>query len=99
MNRLISILLLTVCGCSVVHVTSSSPNGTSTTATAYVPAYPWQDSNQIISRLTASASTNRANISLRDTTQSEVTNTNATQLIENVVAAAVGAAVKAAAKP
>ena len=78
-------------GCAMVSIRNLDGDKR-TTATAYVPAWPWQDSQQIVDRLTVSARTNGAFSASLRASESEVTNTN---LVSTVVNAAVGAAVRA----
>lgn len=90
------LFLLLLAGCSSVHIESVAANGTRTIATATVPAWPWQDSAQVVQRLNASAATNRSTISMRDVTQSEITNTNTLNFFKEAIAAVVEAAIKSA---
>lgn len=96
MKNLLWISLCLLAGCSSVRVESTGPNGTHTVAKALVPAWPWQDSAQVVQRLNASAATNRSTISLRDVNQSEIANTNTLNFFKEAIAAVVETAIKSA---
>jgi hypothetical protein len=99
MIGLLLVFAFLLAGCSVLRIKNVQPNGAETTVTAYVPAWPWQDSGKNIERLTVSARTNSFNSSLKGLEDTETTSTNAANLLERTVSAAVGAAVKAAIPP
>lgn len=86
--------LLLFCGCAVITI--SDPSTGHTVARAIVPAWPWQDSNQAVNKLGLRSRTNDFTLGVNGFQTQEVTSTNATQFLENVVGAAVGAAVRAA---
>lgn len=83
-------------GCSMMRISNAAPNGSTTTVTAYVPAWPWQDSSKTIEKLTVSArakqDTNYFSASLKGLDETETTSTNAGSLIESVIGAAIRAA-------
>ena len=81
-------------GCAMVNVASIKPNE-KITARVVIPAWPWQDSRQVVDRLSLSVSTNRLTYGLR-AEQAETTSTNFANILEGVVGAAVKAAVTAA---
>lgn len=87
-------LLVSSAGCT--HIALYDPATGHKIASGNIPAWPWQDSSQAIQRLAMRSRTNDLTISLSGVTSQETTSTNAVNLIENVVGAAVGAAVRAA---
>lgn len=99
MKPLISILaLVLLCsGCAYVRVYDhNSHSGFS----SMMPAYPWQDSTQIINRMNLSVKTNGAfTASIRDLNAAEVTSSNSVHLIEAASRGAIEGAIKALGKP
>ena len=75
-------------GCASAVVTA--PNGAS--ISARVPAWPWQDSSQVVSRAAIRISATNTVASLSGLDQSQVTNTNTLQFLAGVVNAAISAA-------
>lgn len=69
-------------GCAVVRVRDRQHE---VYTTIYSPAWPWQDVNQTINRLTVNARTNSLSISLRDQQESTVGATNLAPIIEAII--------------
>lgn len=96
-NLLVLLANVMLCGCAAINV--SNVDGPKTTRTSiYVPAWPWQNSQQIVERFSLSAKTNAFTLSLKSS-QTETSDTNFWPGVNGVVGAAVGAAVKAAKTP
>ena len=91
MKYTLLLVLLILNGCAAISI--HNVEGEKRTITrVYVPAWPWQDSQQIVDRMTIASKTNGIfNLSLR-ASENEQTNTN---LVGIVVGAAVSSAVKA----
>lgn len=103
MKRILTVPLLSatlaLSGCAVVSISNDNQQAQfKTTAKISAPAWPWQDTASTLSRLNVSAGTNRFTGSLKDVSQETSTSTNAVNLIQAVVEAAVKAAVGVAAK-
>jgi len=88
------LLAFSLTGCSFVRV--SDPQTGHIVINAAVPAWPWQDSTRTIQGLTATSKTNNFAAKVSGLEESQTTSTNAVALIQAVVSAAVGAAIKAA---
>jgi hypothetical protein len=74
-------LLAVLCGCNTASITDQR-----VTFTARMVAWPWQDSQRTIEKLTVSARGTNFNFSLRGLSEQETTSTNLSSLIESVAA-------------
>ncbi len=83
---LLVLAALLCAGCEVVRVNERG-------ITAYAPAWPWQDSMRAIERVNLSNRTNNFTAAMRGMSDSETISTNAVDLVERVVGAAVKAAI------
>jgi hypothetical protein len=94
MKKLLMIIsLVLLCGCAAITV--ANVDGPKTTRTSiYVPAWPWQNSQQIVERFNLSSKTNAFTLSLKSS-QTETGDTN----FWTGVGVIVGAAVKAGKTP
>lgn len=63
---------------------------------ASVPAWPWQNSMRLLDKMNLSARGTNFTASLRGLTETETTDTNTVRMIESIVGAAVGSAIRAA---
>ena len=94
MKKLLLLIPFLFEGCAAINV--SNVEGTRQTHTSiYVPAWPWQNSQQIVDRFQLTARTNTFSLGLKSS-QTETGDTNFWTGFNGVVGAAVGAAVKAA---
>jgi hypothetical protein len=91
------VLLVLLCSCSAINVTTVDGQRR-TTVRVFVPAYPWQNSQQIVDRFALSAKTNAFTLGLKSS-QAETGDTNFWAGVNGVVGAAIVAAVKAAKTP
>lgn len=91
---ILAALCLSVAGCAFIRV--NDPQTGRNVVNSFVPSWPWQDSARTISGLNITSRTNNFTTRVAAIDESQTTTTNATQLMESVVSAAVGAAVKAA---
>lgn len=82
---------LLLSGCSTVKVYDDNR---AVGFTATIPSWPWQDSTRVIDRMNLSARTNGFTASMRGLNEEQSTSTHATQLVTDIVAAVVRAAVK-----
>ena len=96
MKHLFCLLLLVLIlpGCSFV---SAYDKERGTGFRAVMPAWPWQDSARVVDRINVSSKTNSFTASIHGLNDTETTSTNAVNLLESAVGAAVGAAVRAVA--
>lgn len=90
----ILILLIGCLACASCSVIRLSNEQTQSRFSAIVPAWPWQDSATIISKMQMVAKTNTFEGSLSDLTQQQKTSTNTIDLIQAIVSSAVKAATK-----
>lgn len=92
MRKVASILVLAcACGCSVIRIRDQQ-HGIVTTL--YVPAWPWQDVNKSLSRLSVTGRTNGLTITMAGLNEETLTSSNAVELISQTVSAAVTAAIQ-----
>jgi hypothetical protein len=90
------LLMALLCGCATARIDTERADGTRATMRVWVPAYPWQDVNQGIGRMTFSVKTNWTLGGLKAMETETSGATNLADLAERVVGAAVRAAVGAA---
>lgn len=95
MKRLLFLVPIVLMGCSMVCNKHNQPDGSYTSSTAYIPAWPWQDSQRTIERMNVSAKTNGTfTASVRGLEEIQSTSTNLADIIRAVAEGVVSGVIK-----
>ena len=81
-------------GCAFVKI--NDPQTGKPIVNAAVPAWPWQDSARTIAGISVTSRTNYTRATMTGLDDSQTTTSNAVNLVQSVVGAAVGAAINSA---
>jgi hypothetical protein len=99
MKMLALVAVLSLCGCAAVNVTHTDTNGNRETYRAFVPAWPWQNSNQTIAKSVIRSSPTNYLFSQTGLNEQQTGDTNFWAGVSQITGAAVAAGVHAAKTP